>query len=72
MTVTMEFLEQFKVVFNGEDNVTTCGRAETKKLIDCAYNIDSGRDYGNLDNGMMDVDNMVKLRDELLAGRWSC
>ena len=63
-TVIRKFLEQFTEVFDGHDNITACGSAETKKLIDCAYNINSDLDYG-------DLDNIIRLRDKILAGRWA-
>jgi len=72
ITVTMDFLNQYLNVFDSTDNIKLCGREETKKLINYAYKIDKGLDYGNVSTGMMNVKNLIKLRDELVVGRWSC
>ena len=57
--------DQYEKVFDKEGNIKPCGRVECMKLITLCYALDkSGTDYGNVDTGNMNVENIKKLYSE--------
>ena len=60
-----EFLEQYKVVFDENNAVRLCGRANCKKLISIANEIDPFEDYGNIETGFMNVENLIALSKKI-------
>jgi len=65
-----EYLFQYKKVFTDLGEVKLCGREDTMKLIHWAYIIDKGLDYGNEATGMMNVENLKKLKQDLMGRSW--
>lgn len=63
----MDFILQYDKVFKN-DIVTNCGREECKKLIYLAHIVgkDFCDDYGNEYTGMMNIENIQKLRNHIL------
>ena len=64
----LNFFNQYDRVFKN-DIVTNCGREECKKLIFLAYLIETNicSDYGNEHTGMMNIENIQKLRNYSLT-----
>lgn len=60
------FKEEYKKVFTDDNKVKACGRDECKKLIELAKEIDSKTYYGDIYNGLMNIDNMIKLHERLM------
>lgn len=67
MSLEEKFEQEYKKVFTEENTVRACGRNECKKLIELAMELDNTIDYGNLDTGCMNVDNMIKLHERVIG-----
>ena len=61
-----EFLEQFNKVFDNNNQIKLCGRLECIKLITIANNIETNVNHGNVNTGIINIDNMLKLRDRCI------
>ena len=57
------FNKQFCKVFNVEGSVKNCGREETKKMIEICQNIMPNKNFGNMNTGIMNVEEILKLRE---------
>ena len=58
------FLKLYSEVFDENDKVKLCGREKCKDLIICCMSLSKGN-FGNKDNGMMNIDNIIALKKEL-------
>ena len=56
--------ELFEIVFDKDGNVKNCGRDACKKLILKCEQIKPGVDFGNPENGFMNVEKIKKLYNE--------
>lgn len=56
--------ELFEVVFDKDGNIKSCGREACKKLILACEKIKPGVDFGNSENGFMNVENIKALYNE--------
>ena len=59
------FFELYDMVFDEKGNIKACGREICKKLIEVSRNIDDKVDFGNLDTGFMNVENIKNLYKNL-------
>ena len=66
MSLEEKFKQEYKNVFTDDNTVKACGRNNCKKLIELAIELDSVENYGNIDTGIMNVDNIVKLHDRII------
>lgn len=66
MSIGEEFLAQYNRVFDTDGKVKLCSREECKKLIELANKINPEVNYGRIRFGMMEIENMHKLHEELL------
>ena len=59
-------MEKLKVllnkVFDSDGNVLPCGREVCKELISTASQIYPNVNFGNVETGQMNIDNMLQLR----------
>lgn len=61
----MDFIELYNQVIDENGKPMVCGREKCKELIRMCKELDNEHDYGNESNGMMMVDNIVKLRNSI-------
>ena len=61
----LEFIRKYREVFNISESIVLCGREKCKELIAICKELDGNTDYGNLDTGMMNVDNIYNLRKQV-------
>lgn len=66
MQCKKEFIEQFNKVFDSNNQIKLCGRLECIKLITIADNIENNINHGNVNNGIINIDNMLRLRDKYI------
>ena len=66
MQCKKEFIEQFNKVFDSNNQINLCGRLECIKLITIADNIENNINHGNVNNGIINIDNMLRLRDKYI------
>lgn len=62
-----QFLEKYKMVFNEDNSVKACGRTKCIELIQCAKKLNSDLDFGSIETGIMNVDNLILLKTKLEA-----
>ena len=55
------FLQLYKEVFDVDGNIKACGRDTCKKLIEAANIIDNRVNYGSVNSGFMNVDELHAL-----------
>lgn len=60
-----EFLSIYSEVFDENNNIKFCGRVKTTKLINIAAKINKDIDFGNVHTGIMNVDNIKNLYNEI-------
>lgn len=65
MSDNFDFFNQFDRVFNKDFSIKSCGRDETRLLIKICNQIESSTDFGNVDTGFMNIDNILKLYQSL-------
>lgn len=67
MTLEEKFEQVYAKVFTEENTVRTCGRDECKKLIKLAVEMDNSNDFGNINTGCMNINNVVKLHERIIG-----
>ena len=55
------------MVFNEDNSVKACGRTKCIELIQCAKKLNSDLDFGSIETGIMNVDNLILLKTKLEA-----
>lgn len=61
----MNIIELYKQVFNEDGTVKQCGREKCKKLIRMCQNLNKDIDFGSIESGMMNVENIKKFIETL-------
>ena len=61
----MKFFEAYNDVFDSEDKVKVCGREACIKLIKICNKISPNMDYGSVNTGFINVENVVNLKNTL-------
>lgn len=56
-----KFIELYNEVFDESNNIRACGRNKCIKLIECAEAIDSNKNFGSVESGMMNISNIIEL-----------
>lgn len=59
------FLRDYYEVFDADDKPKACGRFKCISLINICMSIDSSLDYGNTSTGMMNTENIIRLKNEV-------
>ena len=55
------FIEIYQKVFDETGNIRACGRTICKQLIQLAQQLDPNTNYGDLDTGFIEIQNMHSL-----------
>lgn len=61
----MNFFEKYDVVFDESGDVKLCGRNACRDLIFAAAAISPNQNFGDVNSGYMNVENIKKLHDVL-------
>lgn len=56
-----DFLKLYEEIFDEHGYVRLCGREKCKELISLAQTIDSKSDFGNINTGFMNINNLTRL-----------
>lgn len=59
------FLREYYEVFDADGKPKACGRFKCISLINICMSIDSSLDYGNSSTGMMNTENIIRLKNKL-------
>ena len=59
------FLGLYDLAFDKEGNIQACGRDVCKELITLSNQIEKGVEHGDETTGMMDVENIKKLHQDI-------
>lgn len=65
MPLTQEFKSVYDKVFDQDGNIKSCGRETTIQLISICNQIDSNMDFGDLETGFMETENIQSLYKRL-------
>ena len=60
-----KFFSAYAEVFDEKGNPKACGRRKCSELIELCYQIDDKSDFGNVQTGIMNVSNILSLKEKL-------
>lgn len=60
------FINTYNEVFDKDNNIKTCGREKTMKLIREANDLEPSVHHGEVMTGFMNTTNIIKLHDRIL------
>lgn len=60
-----EFKKLYDEVFTENDMIKNCGRDKTSALIACCNKISSNSDFGSIDSGFLNVENIIRLHQNI-------
>lgn len=69
MTKEEMFEKRYREVFTKDNEVKACGRAECKELIKISIELDNSKKYGDIENGIMNIDNIVELHERITGNK---
>lgn len=61
-----QFKSYFNDVFSSDMSVKACGRGKCIRLIELANMINPSVDFGNKDTGIMNIENIISLEEQLV------
>lgn len=67
--MSSKFIEVFNEVFDNDLNVQKCGREKCKELILLARELDKTKDFGSIETGFMNIEELKNLKESIVPKR---
>ena len=64
-TLKDKFFSIYAEVFDEKGNPKACGRRKCAELIALCYQVDGKNDFGTIQTGIMNVSNIISLKEKL-------